>query len=138
MTGTAPTSPSTSPPGQHHRGTGPVIAPQACLRSTCRSVQVVQREVRQRPHADRQRRLVGEEQRRVILRRGLRIDVLRRDAEEEEQPRHLLLEEREVLGRSGERADAHVVGAGDAPQRRHHLLGQRRIVDGHRIADAVA
>ena len=61
---------------------------------------------------------VREEQRRMILRRGLRVAILRRHAEEEEQPRHLLLEEREVLGRAGQRADADVLGAGHALQRR--------------------
>ena len=61
--------------------------------------------------------------------------IRRRDAEEHEQARHLLLEEREVLRGAGQRAEADVLGAGGAPQRRQHALGQRRIVARHGIAE---
>ncbi len=73
--------------------------------------QVVERQVGHHPHTDRQRRLVGEEQRRVVDRDLGRILILRRHAEEEEQPRHLLLKEREIFRGAGQRTKPHVVHA---------------------------
>src|SRR4051812_10814153 len=65
--------------------------------------EVVEREVGERADAHRQGALVGEEQRRVVLRRGLRILVARGHPEEEEQPGRFLGEIGEVLGGAGER-----------------------------------
>src|SRR5688500_17385520 len=60
------------------------------------SEEVIEGEIRHDPHPQWQRRLVGEKECRVILRRGRGILVSRRHAQEQELARNLLLEVREV------------------------------------------